>query len=87
MLLIPDQLPIRGYTPPNPNSILDWRNNRGQMISAVAEEDWHMPIESIHYLIILLFRVNSVFIFHTLLAGDSKDKLRLRGLGLEFWLS
>ena len=29
-----------------------------------AEEDWHMPIESFQYLVIL-FRVNTVFIFNT----------------------
>ena len=28
MLKVPDKPPIRGYTPPNSNSILDWRNNK-----------------------------------------------------------
>ena len=28
MLSVPDTPPIRGYTPINSNSILEWRNNR-----------------------------------------------------------
>ena len=28
MLSVPDTQPIRGYTPINSNSILEWRNNR-----------------------------------------------------------
>ena len=31
--------------------------------SSLAEEDWHMPIESFQYFIIL-FRVNQVFTFY-----------------------
>ena len=29
MLSLPDMPPIRGYTPPNSNSLLCWRNDRG----------------------------------------------------------
>ena len=34
-----------------------------QSITFLAEEDWHMPIESSQYFIIL-FRVNQVFTFY-----------------------
>ena len=34
-----------------------------KQIRTLAEEDWHMPIESSQYLIIL-FRVNKVFTFY-----------------------
>ena len=33
MLLVPDKPPIRGFTPPNPNSILDWQNNTEASVS------------------------------------------------------
>ena len=36
----------------------------------MAEEDWHMPIESFQYLIICIFRVNTNFIFNILLSNE-----------------
>ena len=47
-------------------SSYSWTNQKVQLL---AEEDWHMPIESFQYFIIL-FRVNQVFTFyHFIVAG------------------
>ena len=45
---------MKGLNPPPPPQ---------NVLIVLAEEDWHMPIESSQYFIIL-FRVNQVFTFY-----------------------
>ena len=54
------------------NHLHDWHDTTHPFIyhrshSSLAEEDWHMPIESSQYFIIL-FRVNQVFTFYHFIA-------------------
>ena len=43
--------------------VTSWSRDHAKLIFILAEEDWHMHIESSQYFIIL-FRVNQVFTFY-----------------------